>query len=126
MARLMTLEDGSAGFGGGEKRAGLSCEGLKRETERFSGTGGVSAEACEEGFIPAFQDTDTGKVYRACFADGRPAPMHVLDGLPDKLVRSRDGAGHVREVDGCVVSGFYRNHRFYTREEAAAAVTKGC
>lgn len=102
--------------------AGLSTETLREQNWRFRGTGGVSAENHSLGFAPAFLDTLTGAVYRACFADGRPAPMHLLDGLPPALVMARDAGGHATAVHPAVLAGFVREERFYTRAQAAACV----
>ena len=63
---------------------------LELENVRYAGTGGVSRENRRYGFRPAFMDLETAAVYPACFADGRPAPFHLLDGLPDELVLARD------------------------------------
>ena len=87
----------------------------------FRGSGGVSAENRSLGFAPAFVDRATGIVYPSRFADGRPAPYHLLDGMPDELVIARDRRGMVSQVVGTVVAGFIRDGEFYTREEAAAA-----
>jgi hypothetical protein len=95
---------------------------LKLENVRYVGTGGVSRENRRYGFRPAFMDLQTKAVYLARFADGRPAPLHLLDGLPDELVLSRDAAGRVAEVRASVISGFEQEGRFYTRDEAAAAL----
>ncbi|MCB1825403.1 MAG: hypothetical protein KDJ54_12820 [Candidatus Competibacteraceae bacterium] len=95
---------------------------LRRQNQVFRGTGGVSAENRTLGFVPAFLDTQTGVVYRACFADGRPAPMHLLDGLPPTVVASRDPTGRVTTLKSSVQAGFLRAERFYTREQAAAAL----
>ena len=73
----------------------LNARTLRRENQAFGGTGGVSAGNRTQGFVPAFLDTQTGAVYRACFADGRPAPMHLLDGLPPAVVATRDATGRV-------------------------------
>lgn len=97
----------------------LSTEVLHHENRRFLGTGGRSQENRSAGFRPAFCDTDTGRIYGACFGDGRPAPCHLLDGLPDEVVLSRDESGRVRGVKASLVSGFVLDRRFYTRDEAA-------
>jgi hypothetical protein len=81
-----------------------------------------SANARSAGFLPAFRDTETGSVYPSRYADGRPAPCHVLDGLPEDLVVARDATGLVIATKPCVVAGFLRCGCFYTREEAARAV----
>ncbi len=62
--------------------AELTVVTLLAHNRRFAGTAGVSAGNREQGFRPAFFDTDKGSVHLSRFADGRPAPMHVLDGLP--------------------------------------------
>ena len=100
----------------------LTTRTLRRQNQVFRGTGGVSAENRTLGFVPAFRDTQTGAVYRACFADGRPAPMHLLDGLPSAVVASRDPTGRVTALKSSVQAGFLRAERFYTREQAAAAL----
>jgi hypothetical protein len=67
-------------------------------------------------------DTQTRAVYASCFADGRPAPFHLLDGLPDEVVLERQPCGRVRSIKASVVSGFVLDGDFFTREEAAARV----
>jgi hypothetical protein len=95
---------------------------LELENVSFAGTGGVSRENRRYGLRPAFMDLETAAVYLARFADGRPAPFHLLDGLPDELVLSRDAAGRVAEIRSSVISGFEQDGRFYTRDEAAEAL----
>ena len=60
----------------------LSKAVLVEQNRRFLRTGGVSVGNRGHGFHPAFVDRETGTVYIARFTDGRPAPMHILDGLP--------------------------------------------
>ena len=102
----------------------MSTRYLQLETEAHRGTGGVSVENHGLGFRPAFMDRDTGATYPATFRDGRPAPFHILDGMPDELVVARDRRGCVSRVVGSVVAGFLRDGIFYTREQAAAAVSE--
>lgn len=92
---------------------------LERENVAFHGTGGRSEENRCFGFRPAFCDTQTDTVYLSCFADGRPAPFHLLDGLPDDVVLSRNDCGRVLAVKATVVSGFVLDGDFYSRDEAA-------
>lgn len=99
-------------------------ETLEAENRAFRGRGGVSSENRGFRFVPAFKDTRTGEVYRSCFADGNPAPFHLLDGLPDQIVVSRSAGGNVLAVLASVISGFLRGDRFYTREEAAHCVAQ--
>jgi len=83
--------------------APLNVQALEDQNRRFIGTGGVSKENRGLGFIPAFHDKETGSVYLSRFADGRPAPMHLLDGLPDDVVVSRSASGAVRGVKSTVI-----------------------
>lgn len=100
----------------------LSAWTLRQQNRQFRGTGGVSAENRALGFAPAFLDTQTGVIYRACFADGRPAPMHLLEGLPAAVVAARDAAGRATALKSTVLAGFLRAEQFYTREQAAVCV----
>ncbi|HYQ71148.1 MAG TPA: hypothetical protein VET88_04365 [Gammaproteobacteria bacterium] len=103
----------------------ISEETLARENLRYTGTGGVSANNRNRGFVPAFLDTETGKVYRSRFPNGKPAPVHVLAGLPDELVDANCPSGGYRSIKHSVVSGFILEDRFYSRESAAQAVASG-
>jgi len=100
----------------------LTKDTLKRQNQAFVGTGGVSEENRSSGFRPAFHDLASGRTALARFADGRPAPMHLLDGLPDEWVVERDATGRVSAIKEHVIAGFERNGLFYTREQAAAAL----
>jgi len=102
----------------------LSKRYLEMEQAAHRGSGGTSSDNRHLGFVPAFMETRTGKVYPCTFADGRPAAFHVLDGLPDELVVARDRHGRPSHVLGTVVSGFSLDGRFYTREQAAAQVSR--
>ena len=102
----------------------MSQQVLRIETSSFLGTGGVSAGNQSDGFRPAFLDTDTDTVYLSRFGDGRPAPFHLLDGLPDELVLQRNASGSVEAVKSAVVSGFVRAGRFYSRQEAAQVLAE--
>ena len=80
----------------------------------------MSAENGALGFQPVLLDRETGEVHASRFADGRPAPLHVLEGLPRTLVTVRSASGHVLRAKPSLVSGFVRLGRFYTREEVRA------
>lgn len=97
----------------------LTDERLRRENLAFAGTRGVSANNWAFGFVPAFRDTDTGRVEIARLANGRPAPMHIIEGLPTDWAAARVD-GRVCALKASIVAGFLRNGVFYTREEAAA------
>jgi len=96
-------------------------ETLARENHQFTGTGGVSAINRDQGFIPAFLDTETSNVYRSRFPNGRPAPIHVLGGLPVELVEANSHSSGHRVIKSSVISGFVLEETFYSREEAAQA-----
>lgn len=102
----------------------LSTRYLQIEAATHRGTGGVSQENRAFGFRPAFRDTRTGYTYESRFPDGRLAPVHILDGIPDDLVLARDRRGAVSQVVGTMIAGFLRGHEFFTREEAAAALAE--
>ena len=97
---------------------------LTVENSRYCETGGVSSRNRGAGFRPAFMDAGTHVVYLSRFADGRTAPFHILDGLPDELVLKRSGTGRVAAAKPSVISGFVRAGFFYTRDEAAALVAE--
>ncbi|NVK42567.1 MAG: hypothetical protein HWE39_15100 [Oceanospirillaceae bacterium] len=97
---------------------GLSLAALRQENIRFKGTGGISENSRSFGFRPAFLDTLSGRTYLSRFANGAPAPLHLLEGLPAELVVS--GAGRALRIRATVISGFVLDGRFYTRDQAAA------
>ena len=95
---------------------------LRDENRQYHGTGGVSAGNRDVGFIPAFLDTVTGNAYPSRFANGRPAPVHLFDGLPEALVKKSLVTGKAYALKERLISGFIRDRRFYTRAEAANVV----
>jgi hypothetical protein len=102
----------------------MTEEGLRQETLIHRGTGGTSAENRGLGFRPAFMDRETGAVYASCFADGRPAPLHLIDGMPDEVVVARDAVGRVATLKDSVIAGFVRGGCFYSREDAGRLVSR--
>ncbi len=103
----------------------LCPQRLQQENALHAGSGGCSAGNAGCGFRPAFYDAATRRTYLSCFADGRPAPFHLLDGLPDEVVLSRRPDGRPLCARASLISGFERAGRFYSREEAARAVAAG-
>ena len=73
-----------------------------------------AANTAEEKFQPAYYDMESGVVYPSCYADGRPAPIHMLDALPVDVAK---------RVAINIIDGFVRKNRFYTREQAQRAAT---
>jgi hypothetical protein len=99
----------------------LTAEIIRKQNLAFVGTGGVSEQNRSSGFKPAFYDVVTGRAELSRFADGRPAPMHILEGLPDLWVVKRDALGRASALKDTVIAGFICGGFFYTREQAAAA-----
>ena len=100
----------------------MNAQFLRKENKLSRGTGGVSQENRDCGFIPAFYDSYSCQVVISRFANGNPAPIHVLDGLPEDGVIGRDKGGRVVAVKDSVISGFMCQGRFYTRAQAAQAL----
>jgi hypothetical protein len=98
-------------------------DSLRQENNRYHGTPGISEECRGHGFVPAFRDNDTGEVYPSRYADGRPAPFHVLEGLPDSVIIKRLADGTVESVKPGLQSGFVKSGIFYTRDQAIQCVT---
>ncbi len=103
----------------------LDVEALRQENLQFSGTTGVSANNRGLGFVPAFMDTETGNIYLSCFANGMPAPIHVLAGLPDDLTEAHGKSAAALCIKSSVIAGFVREETFYSREQAARATVLG-
>ncbi len=97
---------------------------LRLENTRHAGTGGRSEENKDLGFRPAFLDFETQRIYLSCFADGRAAPFHLLEGLPEEVIIDRSPTGRVVAAKATLISGFVRNGFFYTRAAAARAVSE--
>ena len=100
----------------------IRSKSLEQENLQYADTGGVSENNRSLGFVPAFLDTDSGYVYRSRFPDGRPAPVHMLSGLPRKLMKSGNDSSQEYAVKDSVISGFLLEETFYTREAAAIAL----
>ena len=94
---------------------------LERENQKFSGTSGVSHANRSSGFIPAFYDTETKQVEISRFHNGQPAPIHVIDGLPESWIVERNADSKAIAVKCSVIAGFIRDGLFYTRAQAAEA-----
>ncbi|MGH1461300.1 MAG: hypothetical protein ACRBB6_04625 [Neptuniibacter sp.] len=95
---------------------------LVRENRQFSGTSGISQNNSGSGFVPAFKNSESGEVEISRFCDGRMAPFHLIEGLPDHWIAEWDHQGRAIEIKNTVVSGFVRLGEFFTRQEAAESV----
>ncbi len=101
----------------------MTVRTLEMENRTFAGTQGISQLNRHMRFVPGFLDQETGSVYVSCRDDGTPCLVHILDGLPEHLVVERNACGKVSSIKGSIVAGFLRDGRFYTREQAAKAVS---
>ena len=88
----------------------MSESQLREENAAHAGTAGTSQGCAGSTFRPAFFDFTSCTIYMSRFADGRLAPLHVLDGLPREVL-----------AKGTLISGFERNGFFYTRSAVARA-----
>jgi hypothetical protein len=105
----------------GQQQGVLSQRTLAQQNRVYAETTGVSVNCRSAGFVPAFHDTRSGRSEISRYADGSPAPLHLLDSLPVEWVSEYDAKGHVIAVRPGVIAGFLRAGRFYTREQAAKA-----
>ena len=72
-------------------------------------------------FRPAYFDFATCTLYLSRFENGLPAPIHLLEGLPDEAVAVRSPCGRVLAPRATIIAGFERNGFFYTRSAAMRA-----
>lgn len=99
----------------------LTQDDLAHQNQAYAGTGGTSQGNHEQGFSPAYMDATTGKIVASKFTDGRPAPIHLLCGLPEEWMLEQINNGHALQLKNSIVVGFVRGDKFYTRAEAAKA-----
>lgn len=99
----------------------LSERTLQQQNRQFAGTTGVSQNNRRMRFVPAFRDEDSGRVEIARFENGRPAPAHLIVGLPREWAVAFTDEGAILAIKETVTAGFVRDGQFYTRKEAAAA-----
>lgn len=100
----------------------LTNKQLVKENIHYQGSSGVSQQNQGKGFLPAFCDAETGRVELSRYANGKLAPLHLIEGLPGEWVEKRDSSGCVVAIKTSVVSGFLKSGCFYTREEAIACM----
>ncbi len=104
-----------------KRRGLLSEQALARENREYAATAGISKNCQSGGFAPAFYDSQSDSSVISRYADGSPAPIHILDGVPVEWVSDYDAEGHVIALRPGVISGFLRAGRFYTRDQVAKA-----
>ena len=100
----------------------LNHQVLAQENQIYAGTGGISQGNRSHDFVPGYLDTESGETAVSCFADGQPAPIHLLEGLPETWILERNVDGEVLQIKKGVIAGFIRNERFYSRNQAARAL----
>ena len=103
-----------------DRHQGVTERSLLAENETYAGSGGVSKNNRRTGFKPAFRNTETGRTELSRFADGRVAPMHIIEGLPKEWAAVVDVKGFPLELKPEIVVGFVKDDRFYTRREVAS------
>lgn len=101
-----------------KEKGELTFAVLNKEVAKYKGTGGIATEAKVHKFKPAFKDQETGKIYPSTTKSGAPAGIHLLEGLPEAVVTSRHEDGEIEGVKSSIVSGFTKNGKFFTRDEA--------
>jgi hypothetical protein len=92
---------------------------LEKENLAYCGTPGVSRENFGNGFRPAFCDSESARVEISRFQNGQPAPIHLIEGLPECWIVERDANSKATAIKHTVIAGFVRNSCFYTRSQAA-------
>ncbi|MCZ6889527.1 MAG: hypothetical protein O7H39_13610 [Gammaproteobacteria bacterium] len=100
----------------------ITPESLHLENLAFAGTRGISENARPQRFVPAFCDSETGRIEIARFASGKPAPWHVIEGMPDEWAAEHNGMGEICALKSTIVAGFVRDGEFFTREQAAGLI----
>jgi hypothetical protein len=80
--------------------------------------------ALEHGFQPAFLDFLTQTIHPSVFADGTPAPFHILEGLPAEVVVDRARSGRVVSTKATLLAGYERNGYFFTAPTVARAIVE--
>ncbi len=76
------------------------------------------------GFLPAFLDFESQRIYSPRFAGGRIGQVHGIDGLPDELVADRAASGRVIRLKATVIAGYVRHGFFYTCAAATRAAAE--
>ena len=94
-------------------------ETLQSENQAFSGTKGISENNRESGFKPAFIDKKTGRIEVARLANGQPAPVHIINWLPNDWAKAFNEDGTIKCLIPDNVAGFVRDSIFYTRDQVA-------
>jgi len=127
-ARKETYSDVKQKLEKARNRGDMTMQEVDQGTDKYRGKGGISSEAKTSGFQAAFRDNETNEVAIPMTDIGKgqtvPSGVHIFDGLPDNFVTEKNNYGEPIAVKGSVEAGFVRDGKFYTREEASAALSK--
>lgn len=66
------------------------------------------------GLMPAFRNLNTHETHLSSYGDGKPAVVHVLDGIPRAWIESFDQDGRAVALKPGIVAGYMRAGHFYT------------
>lgn len=91
---------------------------------RYRGSKGISQGNRQFGFVPAFYDSVSRIVYLSCYANGNPAPVHILAGLPQHLIRDRVLTEAMDNAKNTLIVGFVFDQQFFTRQQAKDVLAK--
>lgn len=95
----------------------MENQNVEQGTQQRNNHGFNFTNRAHLGFLPAFQDRETGETHLSLNAKGAISPIHLLDGLPEEWVEERDSKGRARVVKASIVAGYMRDGRFYTSRE---------
>lgn len=102
-------------------RGVLTETSIQNENVLYARTRGVSQNNGPDGFRPGYLNLANGETLPSRFANGAPAPVHLLEGLPESWILERDSDGRVASTHPGIIAGFILDGRFYTRDEAIQA-----
>jgi len=66
------------------------------------------------GLMPAFMNVNTRETHLSSYRDGKPAVVHVLDGVPRAWIEAWGQDGRAISLKPGIVAGYMRAGRFYT------------
>lgn len=78
----------------------------------------VNSNSCQFYFIPAFYDALSHTVFLSCYKSGQLAPIHVLEGIPDNIIKNRTLTNNRGESKNSLIIGFIFKNKFLTRKQA--------
>jgi len=119
-ATMSALQISKAARERGEKTLGT----LASEVIKFRGKGGVATEVKGLGLKPAFRHEKTGEIFKSLNEEGKESNIHLLEGIPEKYVTERHADGDVIAVSPEIESGFIKDGKFYTRNDAVELTKK--